>query len=173
MLYIYILKCIIVLLGYLSCVPPNPLSNLPYSIVCWRLPITNGTNELPGLLPPALVQPLGGIGRSGSRERYLFPQLPKWHAAVSSGCVLPKSKVSIGQSSSIAALGRWNCPSHHSLGQAEVMAPCCCQRHGTSQLLVYVLQLHSHLSIVLLLDSQSLWLSVPSVSYQDPDWYMY
>lgn len=116
MLYIYILKCSIVLFAYLPYALPNPLSTLPCPIVCWRLLATNGTSGLPCPLPSALVQPLGGTGRSGRRVRgHLFPQLSTCHAAVSSDCVLPKSKVSMGQSSPIALLVPFNCPSLPSL----------------------------------------------------------
>lgn len=109
---------------YLSRDPPNPLSTLPCHIVCWRLPSTNGINGLPCPLPSALVQLLGGTGRSWRRVRCLFPQLPTCHAAVSSDYVLLKSKVSIGQSSPTALLVPLNCPSHHSLHQEVVKAPC-------------------------------------------------
>lgn len=106
------------------------IHSLPFPVpLCWRLPITNGTSGFPCLLPPALVQPLGGTGRSGSRVRYLFPQLSTC-ATMSRGWVLPKSKVSIRQSSPIAVLVPLNClPPHHFLGHTVVMAPCCCQWH--------------------------------------------
>lgn len=103
-------KYMIVFLGYLPCAPPNPHFILPFPIVSWRLPITNGANGLLCPLPSAsedtvksgrwvrwqLFLPCYAVTLSCCSEQWLCsPQVQGFYWAVPSNSSLGSIKLSL------------------------------------------------------------------------------